>query len=437
MFCTISNDKCDSKLEPYILYKNEKHSYLPRYISDYISNKNIYQYIDPKFVPEKTKPYNFLTEVRPEQVDVLNSILQVYNANGSVNGIIHARPGFGKSFSSIWLAWKLQKKTLIIIDTINIINQWKTEILKHTDLTEDDIGIIKGKKCEVDGKLFILATPQTLASMIKRDIKDAYAKLRDAGIDLICWDEVHIMGGKYASASLLFNTKNIIGLSATPYNPHERDTLIKSIFGEVLVKYGEYDFQPTVKFIKYNSGLGDKYGKRVCYMWSKDFIQGRSIYNSKLTESTTWIENIYTIVKQEVEAGNKIILLCMTKIQLLFICKYLESKGIVTTKLYSEKNDIDKLQDNTIVATYKYASKAFDYAELSRLILTVPLSGKKSLIQSIGRIVRKFEGKTDATVYDLIDTDAGFRELFTLSINVKINILKSEFDDCEFIVCEN
>jgi hypothetical protein len=71
------------------------------------------------------------------------------------------------------------------------------------------------------------------------------------------------MGVKYASASLLFNTPNVIGLSATPYNPKERDILIKGIFNEVIVKYGEYDFQPTIKFVKYNSELGEKYGNRV------------------------------------------------------------------------------------------------------------------------------------------------------------------------------
>jgi superfamily II DNA or RNA helicase len=241
------------------------------------------------------------------------------------------------------------------------------------------------------------------------------------------------MGVKYASASLLFNTRNVIGLSATPYNPKERDILIKGIFNEVIVKYGTYDFQPTIKFIKYNSELGDKYGKRVVWLWRNRFNQGRSIYNSKLHESETWIKTIYNITKNEVTNKNKIIIICMTKKQLHFISDYLHINKIKSAKLYSEENDIDKINDNVIIATYKYASHAFDHAELSRLIISVPLMGKKSLIQTIGRIVRRFEGKTNAIVYDLIDIDDKFRGIFTETIKNKINILNNEFDDCKFI----
>ena len=337
------------------------------------------------------------------------------------------------TFMSIWLANYLNKKTLIIIDTLNILEQWKGEILKHTNLTENDIGLIKGDKFDVENKRFIMTTPQTLASKIKNNLINFYSIFRDIGIDLIIFDECHKMGIKFASSSLLFNTKNVLGLSATPYNPHEKDILIKGIFNEVIVRYGEYDFQPTIKFIKYESGLGDRYGKRVRYLWDTQFIQARSIYNSKLHESESWINNIYNITKMEVESGNRIILICMTKIQLNFICKFLEDKGITATKLYSEKHDVDKSQDNVIVATYKYASHAFDYKELSRLILTVPLMGKKSLIQTIGRIVRRSPGKIDAIVYDLIDIDEKFRGIFSVSIKNKINILNSEFTNCKFV----
>jgi superfamily II DNA or RNA helicase len=123
----------------------------------------------------------------------------------------------------------------------------------------------------------------------------------------------------------------------------------------------------------------------------------------------------------------------MTKKQLHFISDFLEKNKIKSAKLYSEENDIDKINDNVIVATYKYASHAFDHAELSRLIITTPLMGKKSLIQTIGRIVRRFEGKTNAIVYDMIDIDDKFRGIFTETIKNKINILNNEFDNCKFI----
>jgi superfamily II DNA or RNA helicase len=436
MFCRIEKDRITDKLEPYILHENEKYYYLPRLIKRHVKNDNIQLFRDPSFSIATIDPWKFTSELRDGQKEIMAEIIGMYETDGIINGIVHARPGFGKTVSSIYIATYLCVKTLIIIDTEKIMEQWKAEILAHTDLTEDDIGIIKGNKFDVENKKFIISTPQTLASKVKRNVKDNYTAMKELGIGLVVWDEVHKMGNKYASASLLFNTLNLLGLSATPYNPLERDTLIKSMFNEVIVRYGEYDFQPVIKFIKYNSELGPTYGKRVYYMWSKDFIQGRSIYNSKLHESSNWINVIHKIVQDEVIAGNKIIIMCMTKLQLEFICNFLESRDITTTKLFSEKHDIDKTKDNVIVATYKYASHAFDYAELSRLILAVPLSGKKSLIQTIGRVVRSFPGKTDAIVYDLIDVDSEFRGLFTSSIEQKKSILVNEFDNCTFEVGE-
>ena len=58
--------------------------------------------------------------------------------------------------------------------------------------------------------------------------------------------------------------------------------------------------------------------------------------------------------------------------------------------------------------------------------------GRKSLIQSIGRIVRLSESKSDAIVYDLIDIDGGFNNIFIKSIKNKINILTNEFENCIF-----
>jgi len=88
--------------------------------------------------------------------------------------------------------------------------------------------------------------------------------------------------------------------------------------------------------------------------------------------------------------------------------------------------------DRVIVATYKYASHAFDYKELNRLILAIPLMGKKSLIQSIGRIVRSSLDKSDAIVYDMIDIDSGFNGIFKKTIDSKTKILQTEFDTATF-----
>jgi len=433
MFCLLNKDSpFIEKYEPYTLHSTDDYIYLPRNILKYAHNKDILTYSDKKFKAEEILKYKFVSKLRKEQISIIDNLLNVYTTTGCINGILHARPGFGKTVCSIYLAHYLNKKTLILIDTEKIVEQWREEFLRHTNITDSEIGLIKGKIFDVENKKVIITTPQTLASKVKNNIKEFYPLFRSIGIDLIFWDEAHKMGTKYASASLLFNTKNVIGLSATPYLDKEKNILVKSIFDDILVTYGSYDYQPTVKFIKFDSGLGEKYGKRISYLWNRNFIQARSIYNSKLHESKEWISNIYNITKKEIEQNNKIIIICLTKKQLNFVYDYLKEKNITSAKLFSEKNDIDKINDNVIVATYKYASHAFDYAALNRLILATPIMGRKSLIQTIGRIVRKSDNKKDAIVYDLIDNSKYFNNVFIKSIKIKINILKNEFDDCIF-----
>jgi superfamily II DNA or RNA helicase len=433
MFCLLNkNSSSVEDYAPYTLHSTDEYIYLPRNILKYKYNKDILTYIDKRFEVSPIDKYEFISNLRPEQVHIMDTLLNFYNSNGHINGILHARPGFGKTICSIYLAAHLNKKALIIIDTIKIAEQWKEEILKHTNLKDSDVGLIKGKTFDVEDKKFVITTPQTLGSKVKNNIKDFYPKFRDIGFDIIFYDECHKMGTKYASSSLLFNTKNVIGLSATPYLDKEKDILVKSIFDDILITYGTYDYQPIVKFIKFDSGLGIKYGKRISYLWNKNFIQARSIYNSKLTESADWMDAIYSITKKEVSENNKIIIICLTKKQLNFIYDYLKEKNLSPTKLFSEKNDVDKVNDNVIVATYKYASHAFDYAALSRLILATPIMGKKSLIQTIGRIVRKSDNKKNAIVYDLIDSDSRFNDIFIRSIQIKINILENEFESCTF-----
>lgn len=334
---------------------------------------------------------------------------------------------------SIYLSHFLQKKTLVVVYKEQLIDQWKEEFKKYTTLKDKDFGLIKGKIFDVDKKRIIFTTPQTLASKVKKDVNEIYEKIRDLGIDYVVWDEAHIFDIAWASSTLLFNTKNFIGLSATPWHSGDKDILMKSTFGPVVTEFGEYDYQPTVKFLHYNSGLGDKYGRRVCWLWENRFMQGRSAYNKALVNSASWINNFLDIVELEnKDENNCIIAIFMTIEQLDFAYDNAVKRGLKPTKLYSKQRKLNKEEDNLVFAIFKYASDAFDYKKLNRLILPVPIMGKKALVQTIGRIARESENKEDIIVWDMIDTDPGFRGLLKKTKYIKIKVLEQEFEEVVF-----
>jgi len=65
-------------------------------------------------------------------------------------------------------------------------------------------------------------------------------------------------------------------------------------------------------------------------------------------------------------------------------------------------------EEHYLFATYSLAREGLDIKPLNRLFLVAPTKNKISIIQSVGRIERKAEGKKDAKVYDFVDNDIYF-----------------------------
>lgn len=92
--------------------------------------------------------------------------------------------------------------------------------------------------------------------------------------------------------------------------------------------------------------------------------------------------------------------------------KYLQEKigyGNVIdgkTKKETRENLIQEVRngkEKILFATYGLAKEGLDIPRLDRLILASPHRDKATIIQSLGRIERKFENKKNPICYDLVD----------------------------------
>lgn len=405
-------------------FKNEYYI-LPRYFLRNHPNANdiVSIFIDNEF-KGKSIDIEFNGALRPDQIPIVSHMLSLFETNGYVNGILKAKPGFGKTICSAYIVSALKKKTLIVLNNSKLVEQWNDAFLNFTSLTADDIGFIIGK--QFSPKLVTITMVQTLLSKTKKDIKEFYKKMRDEGFDLVFFDETHrtSAGSKYALSSLFLNTKNIIGLTATPYGDLLHSFFMKNIIGDIIYEFVDYDTIPEIYFINYKSQLGSKYFWRVAKI--KDYIGRIGYYNKILYQSPVYLEIITKLCKKIVKSERKVIIIVSTLDQLNAVVTALEHNNIPAKKLYSKEQDIDKEKDNVIVATYKLASHGFDYAELSCLILATPLKGKTSLIQTVGRILRKYHNKKTPIVFDLIDYD--FQNIFKSMVPTKQKILTKEFN---------
>lgn len=435
MWSLIEESKIDNFVNKYPKlkdFKNDikllnygKYIFLPKFT--YLNNPHpdIIQYRNPNFKENEITDIKFEKPLREEQIGMVAPFLQMYNVSNIMTGCLKARPGAGKTVMGIYLACYIKKVCLILINNTNLADQWKNTILNFTNCTEDDIGEIRSSKFDTENKKFIIATVQTFCSKIKRDASTFYNKVSQIGIGCVLYDECHhsISGPKYALSSLILDTNNIIGLSATPYVFGLHEFLMSNTVGQIISDTTNYNLVPKITIIKFNSNLNDKVVKSLSF--SKDLIKIRARYNSVIVNSQEYMNVITSLNKSLLNKGHRLINILFTKQQVNLVSEYLLLNGIDNIKYYSEQRELNKETDKNLVATYQFAGEGFDYSQLSACLIAIPLTGKKSLIQVIGRVLRSHSDKISPEVIILVDTRIG--NTFTRDIPKISNVITEEF----------
>jgi superfamily II DNA or RNA helicase len=149
----------------------------------------------------------FAAHLRDEQKIVKEESIKYLNKTGSV--IISCYTGFGKSICAINLAQTIKLKTLVIVNKIVLINQWKESILNFCP--ESKIQKLTAKS-EFDTECdFYIINAINVEKLGKNFLKD---------IGLVIVDEAHLIMAETLSRSLKYiSPRYLIGLTATPYRP--------------------------------------------------------------------------------------------------------------------------------------------------------------------------------------------------------------------------
>jgi len=411
----------------YVLHETDEVAFLPRYFDTMFPFEPMKSYYDREFKPQSID-IRFIGDLRENQQRMMDYIVKRHPEK--IRGIIQAFPGFGKTVIAAYISSRLKQKTLILLDNSKLLEQWTDSFIKFTNIKAEEIGIIKGKKMELD-KPICIAMVQTLVSKVKRDLKGTYNQIRDAGFNVVFADECHksSAASKFAKSFLFVNAENVIGLSATPYHVELSRILMHTSLGPVIYKTTAYELTPNVYFIKYDSGL--RINNRMKYF--RDFVKQKTLYDREICKSEKYLYIIRRLVERLLESKLQTFIVCSTVSQVKLIHEMLSSLGIGSDMLYSQDTEVKK-DAQVIVATYSYAGTGFDLKTMSALIYASPYRGKKSVIQTTGRILRKCEGKDKAVVFDLIDSAVPI--LFSTMINAKCRILAEEFKNCKFTELE-
>ena len=160
--------------------------------------------------------------LREYQEHAISSFLD----NGS--GVVVLPCGAGKTLVGAGAMAKAKTNTLILVTNTVSARQWRSELLKRTTLTEDEIGEYSGHVKEV--KPVTIATYQILTA--KRAGQYAHLALLDA-LDwgLIIYDEVHLLPAPVFKLTAELQARRRLGLTATLVREDGREGDVFSLIG--------------------------------------------------------------------------------------------------------------------------------------------------------------------------------------------------------------
>ena len=338
--------------------------------------------IKNSFMPMKhtklTQVYTFKGTLRAEQKIVRDEAFAILNRVNSLLLSVHV--GFGKSILATYFAYKIRMKTLILVNRIILMEQWKKVL--NDFLEAPKIQVLKSSDIvDWDCDFFIM----NAINMPK------FGYMPEIGLLII--DEVHLIMSKVLSTCFQYITPTyLIGLSATSYRLDGFHILFNLYFGgeensidrklqrEHIVHVVDTGFSPRIVRLPRNNNKVD---------WN-DILNQQALNEDRNRIIVKIIENFPDL---------NFMILCKRVDQIKLIQKLLEEKSILAEYIYGEHNPDKTLQSRILIGTIQKLGTGFDAPWLNALIIAADLEAY--FIQYLGRVFRKKE--IVPIVFDLVD----------------------------------
>ncbi|MHA1859710.1 MAG: DEAD/DEAH box helicase [Candidatus Asgardarchaeia archaeon] len=160
-------------------------------------------------------------ELREYQVEAFESWVK----NG-YRGVIVLPTGSGKTYVALKAISSLNLKSLIVVPTIDLLNQWKDMIIENLNVEKSDVGMFGGGKKEI--KPITVITYDSAYMNVER-LGDLYG--------LLIFDECHHLPSMYyrkiAECSVSWMR---MGLTATPERSDGLHTYLRELIGDVVYR---------------------------------------------------------------------------------------------------------------------------------------------------------------------------------------------------------
>ncbi len=340
------------------------------------------------------------------------------------NGILSGTTAFGKTIVAIKLIAEKKVNTLILVDKVSLLSQWKDKLSEFLVVNEplpeqpasEDKKRGRKKKISVIGQLG--AGKNTLGGIVDIAVMQSLSRQGEVkgcvnNYGMIIADECH-HASAYTYEQILKTTpaKYIYGLTATPTRKDGHHPILFMHCGPIRYRDNPkrqaenrpFDHYIVPRFTSLRVPL-DSGEKDISIQELYAEIMDNAFRNQQIIED---------VLKNYHQGRNCIVLSLRTAHVELLARKIKEEVPDVITlmggmgkkstqKAFQHLTDIPADKNIILVATGHFIGEGFDEPRLDTLFLAMPISWKGTLQQYAGRLHRLFKTKKEVRIYDYVD----------------------------------
>ena len=341
-------------------------------------------YFGSKYIPIRpTVPFHFQGQLRSEQEILEMEGMESVHENNTC--LLAVYPGGGKTITSLSMVSKLQRKTIIIVNKLVLVEQWKESIEQFLGIQPFVIG---GIHCKIQpNSIYII----NAINIPKHNFQDM-----DIGCCIV--DECHLILSTVFSQGLFhIHPEYLIGLSATPYRSDGYNLLFDIYFGIHRIERSLHRPHDVLQIVT------DE------VIEHEMTTHGKIDWNSVITKQCLSDNRQKLITHYCMEYPERnILILCKRIVQMKILYDMLREKG-QHVSMFKENDTTFDRDCRILISSYQKVGTGFSFNKLDMLILGTDT--EEYFLQYLGRVFRRLDVRP--CIIDIVDKHSILQKHFS------------------------
>lgn len=323
----------------------------------------------------------------------------VMEAYRKKEGVIESPCGSGKTVMGLYLLALCGQKALWLTHTKDLLYQTMSAIEHFLDIPRERIGVIGEGKREL-GEVVTVGLVQSL-------IRDTPSNLRES-FGTVIVDEAHRVPSK-TFKEVVENTASMyrFGLTATPKRKDGLESILFYVMGEIIYRITQEDLAEEGEIII----------PQIIRLSTPFQAARTTTYHSlieRMITDTQREQYLLEVILHTFKRGDKALVLssrvkhCRRLETLLHTNSTLRTAVLTGEMKKSQRErtiERAKRREIDILIATRVADEGLDLPHLTKLYLVTPMKSQAKLKQQLGRVMRPFEDKREAHVFDFVDSN--------------------------------